>query len=306
MKLSLNLFAFALGAVFVSYSALASENSFTGNPASTDELRGMATLTCSGSLIRLNRNADQNVVLLTNGRCAKRHFINPGDAVINSPYDRGDILVYLGDSEPEKIAVTRLLYATMSDTDIALIELEATYAELEDRGAQVYSVSDSDADSKVGTTVLVVSGYTKQKQHCTIEKNIPLLLEDVWSTRNQVSFDANCVIEGGWAGSPMIDPTTQKIVGMVNASNTQGGICTLDNPCEIEGKSEKMAFRGRTYGQKISRLSDCVTTDGEIDLNLKGCALPAPKTLRKKTVIPTKKEATEQGKKASLSQWPSI
>lgn len=306
MKLSFAPFAFVISAVLASYSTFASGPSSAGTPASNDELRGMATLSCSGSLVRLNRNADQNAVLLTNGRCAKRNFISPDDAVVDGVYDRGEVSVYFGDSEPEVVAVTRVMYAAMSESDVALIELAASYAELEARGAKVFDISDSNDDSTVGTSVLMISGYTKQKQVCTITKEVSVLLEDVWSTRNQTRFDANCIIAGGWAGSPMIDPLTQKIIGVVNTSNTQGENCTLDNPCEVDGKSKRMAVLGRTYGQKISGLNDCVSNAGEIDLALSGCKLLAPKALGTKSIDPSKKKVPVKSKKASFSKWPSF
>lgn len=247
-----------------------------GYPATPDDLKGLATLNCSGTLIRLKRGLDQPAVLLTNGHCAQRKFIDPDTAIANTPYDRSDISLYYGAIEPEKVIPTRVLYATMTDTDIALIELKSTYRELEAKGARIYELSDTDTDAKEETPVQLVSGFHKEKQLCTVSHIVDTLIEDVWTYRNAIALTDPCPIEGGWSGTPLMDPTTLKVVAILNSSNLQGGLCTLENPCEVSRGGDRLAFRGRAYAQRTAGILACVNHDGEMAMNQPGCNLKKP------------------------------
>ena len=89
-----------MGGLFllVSTSAFA-----VGSPATDDDLRGNFALSCSGVLVRMNRGPDQNAVLLTNGHCAKKGFVDPDDAIVNAPYDRSEIQAYVGTVATESV-----------------------------------------------------------------------------------------------------------------------------------------------------------------------------------------------------------
>lgn len=246
-----------------------------GYPATPEDLRGMASLVCSGALVRLNRGADQPAVLLTNGHCATNGALDPDDAIVDVPYERGPVSLFVGGETPEAVAPSRVLYATRTGTDVALIELKATYRELEAKGAKVYEISD--ADAKPDGEVQVLSGFWKQKQLCGVSHIVSALVEDVWTTRDSLAMKEPCPTQGGWSGTPMIDPATLKIVGILNTTNTAGQLCTLDNPCEVISGGNRLAFNGRTYGQRTSPIVECVNANGDLDLARPRCALTKPK-----------------------------
>jgi V8-like Glu-specific endopeptidase len=270
---------FTLGArsVLVLILIQASASAFAeGYPATSDDLRGMASLACSGALVRLRRGPDQPAVLLTNGHCATNATIEADDARVDIPYERGDLSLFLGGDTPEVVAPNRVLYATRTGTDLALIELKSTYRTLEARGAKVYEISSEDA--KPGTDIALVSGYWKEKNLCAISHIVESLVEDVWTTHDAYAMKDPCPTQGGWSGTPMVDPTTMKIVGILNTTNTAGALCTLDNPCEIVAGSARLAFNGRTYGQRTSLILGCLTETGTLDLTRPTCELTKPKS----------------------------
>lgn len=256
----------------VSIAALAITLAF---PATPEDLRGMASLTCSGALVRLGRGPDQPAILLTNGHCARAKMIDPDDALVNAPYERGPISIYVGTETPVEVAATRILYATMTGTDLALIELRSTYRDLEAKGARVYEVAEDDA--KVESSVQIISGYWKEKQLCAVSHVVESLSEDAWTFKNAMALREPCPVQGGWSGTPLLDSTNSAIVGLISKSNATGGLCTLDNPCEVLKGGERLAFHGRTYATRVSPVLDCLTRDGDLDLGRRSCKLQKPK-----------------------------
>src|SRR5690606_29476710 len=142
----------------------------------------------------------------------------------------------------------------------ALIELNATYQELEEKGARVYEISSHDA--KPGDSVVMITGFHKEKQLCSVSHVVDRLLEDQWESKGALALSEPCEIRAGWSGTPLVDPASfpdrPVIVGLLNSYNTTGGLCTLDNPCEVSPTGEKLAFRGRAYAQSIAGIMACV------------------------------------------------
>ena len=286
----------------ISLAALSVGSAFAvGYPATSEDLRGMVSMSCSGALIRVNRRDDQAALLLTNGHCATNASIDADDALVNVPYQRGEITLYAGTDSGEPVAPARVLYATRTRTDLALIELKSTYGELIKKGAKVYEVADDDA--KPGTDIQLVSGFSKEKNLCAISHVVPKLVEDVWTTTSAYAMKDPCPIAGGWSGTPMIDPTTLKIVGILNSTNVGGALCTLDNPCEVDDQGNRLAFAGRTYGQRTSMLIECFTEDGMLDLSRPRCGLVKPKPRPSPSPSPAPGPSTGSTRKKG-SVWP--
>lgn len=276
-----------------------------GYPATPEDLKGLASLNCSGTLVRLKRGVEQPAVLLTNGHCAQKKLITPGIALSNVPYDRSPITLYLGGTEPEPVTPSRVLYATMTGTDLALIELKETYGELEARGARVYDLSDSTADTQEETPVQIVAGFQKEKQLCKISHRVGILMEDEWTYEDSIALADPCPVEGGWFGAPLLNPTTLKVVALLNSTNATGGLCTLDNPCEVLPGGERLAFRGRAYAQKTDAILGCVDSGGNMAFTQSGCKLlkPLPAPSPSPTPPSPTPEPTPSRKKTSL--WPN-
>lgn len=277
-----------------------------GYPATPEDLRGMGSLVCSGVLVRMGRGAEQPAVLLTNGHCSTHQSIDPDDAVVDVAYERGEISLFVGGETPELVKPSRVLYATRTGTDIGLIELKSTYRALEAKGARVYEISETDAQP--GSDIQLVSGFWKQKQLCAISHMVGSLVEDAWTTRDSFAMKDPCPSQGGWSGTPMLDPTTMKVVGLLSTTNTAGQLCTLDNPCEVDAEGNRLAFNGRSYGQRTSPILECVNPSGDIDLGRPGCKLTKPK-IRGSTPKPepSKKPAPAPSPapdKPSTSIWP--
>ncbi len=265
------LLSISAASLFFAFSAFAE-----GYPATLDDLRGMSTTSaCSGVLVNLHRGREQPAVLLTSGRCATKREIPANDAIVDEPYGRETISIFIGNETAEAIATSRVLYATRTGSDLALIELKSTYRELEAKGAKIYDLSG--ADAKPMENVQLLTARWREKQLCAVSHTVASLLEGIWTTHDSFALKDPCPSVGGWAGTPMLDPTTMNIVGLLNTTNTGGQPCSNGNPCEVAGRN-RTAFRGRTYGQRTALILDCLDQDGEIDLLRSGCKLAKPKS----------------------------
>lgn len=235
------------------------------------DLEGAAQLNgCSGSVVRTAASAPTDpALLLTNGHCAAQRPA-PGDAVVNQPDSQ---VVSIADRQgyPQATArTTRLLYATMTGTDVALYRLDKTYAEL---NAKIFTLATEPAT--VGTQVAIVSA-AGDRYTCTIEAIIPRLREDGYQQEDSYRYDRACGPSHGSSGAPLVLADGATIVGVHNTSNDSGEQCTVNNPCEVAADGTVTAEQGRRYGQRTTMLPACLTVGSRLRLTAPGCTLQRP------------------------------
>jgi hypothetical protein len=74
----------------------------------------------------------------------------------------------------------------------------------------------------------------------------------------------------------MISVATGEVIGVNNTSNTDGGQCTLNNPCEMDRDGVITVHKGIAYGTQTYWLTTCVDPGNKLDLARPGCLLPKP------------------------------
>jgi hypothetical protein len=145
----------------------------------------------------------------------------------------------------------KILYATMTNTDIAILSLNHTWHELAEyglSGLRIYPES-----LKENMEIQRLERYpTFSKYNCLVEKIIPKLVESQWSWVE--SFRHGCENWGGASGSPIIDRNSGLLVGIHNTANEEGKSCTENNPCEIYTDGQVEVYPGKGYGQSIEKL----------------------------------------------------
>lgn len=244
----------------------------------------IALSNCSGSLVRFTSSvATDKAMMLTNGHCVSRGvfggFIQPGEVLVN---ERARYNVNLLDKNAKSLmALTsaRILYATMTDTDVALFELTNTYAEIEARtGTQALTIADH--LPAMGMDIQIPSGYWKRTYACQTEAIIPALHEAGWTFKNSIRFSQpGCETIGGTSGSPLVSAQTGEVIGINNTGNEDGEACTMNNPCEIDETGHQTVRQGRSYGQQTYLFYGCLAAAGSgerLNLNQPGCELPKP------------------------------
>lgn len=245
-------------------------------PGPTGNLSGTVRLPdCSASLVRPVTASDTDkALLLTNGHCRRPERPKPGQVIVDEPADiTGSVLSPAGRSLGE-VRATKVLYATMTGTDVLLAQLDSTYAQLEQRyGVRAYPLA---ATGPVpGQAIKVVSSYLERTWTCRAEAVVPELREGDYRSTRAIRYAAECGTSPGSSGSAVLDATTGELVAVNSTSNRDGRRCELDNPCEVDGNGISV-HKGRGYATQTAAITACVGEGNVLDLNRPGCALPKP------------------------------
>jgi hypothetical protein len=217
-------------------------------------------------------------MVLTNGHCTGS-FIPAGDARVNLASTRTfNLLNASGKSTLGTLRASKLIYGTMTGTDMALYLLTSTYAQIASR-YRVAPLLIADSHPVAGTAIRVVSGFWRKIYSCTISKFVPQLTEGSWTWQDSIRYsEPGCEVIGGTSGSPIISAGSYEVVGVNNTTNESGARCTVDNPCEIDSMGNVTVEKGASYGQQLYQLYSCVNASNAIDLSIPGCKLQKPAT----------------------------
>ena len=230
---------------------------------------------CSASLVRFPTSVSTDrAMMLTNGHCYEGGFLAAGQVLQNRTSSRRGTLLSPTGAALGTLTADRVLYATMTGTDITLYRLTRTFASVQSSfGVTARTIS---ASHPVAGDTFVPSGFFSRVFDCDILTFVPTLREDRWTWHDSIRFADGCGTIPGTSGSPVISVATGQLVGINNTANESGQSCTLDNPCEVNADGTTTAVRNRRYGQETYWITTCVTAGRTIDLTLAGCLLTRP------------------------------
>lgn len=246
--------------------------------AAAPSLAGTIALdNCSASLVRYAQSqGTDKALMLTNGHCYEGGMPAAGEVITDQPSSRsGKILNATGDPVGS-VSADKLLYSTMTGTDISLYELDATYDEItNDTGIEPLTLASSKPADQ--TSITVASGYWQRTWHCGINGFVDTLKEADWTMHDSVRYSMpGCDIIGGSSGSPVLDDASGEVVAVNNTINEDGEKCTLNNPCEVAADGTTTATKGEGYAQETYWITTCLTADRQLDLGVQGCLLTKP------------------------------
>ena len=229
---------------------------------------------CSGSIIKLSGQPNTApAIMMTNGHCIKNPggFLKPGEVVVNRESNMRS-KVFDKKMRLYNIQASKLLYATMTNTDVAYYELKQTYQEIENMGIEPLTLDST--MPIIGTDIDIISGYWERGYRCHIDGLVFALLEGDWTFTNSLRYsEKGCETIGGTSGSPIIQTDSRTVVGINNTGNRDGGRCEINNPCEQDDNGDINVML-RSYGQQTYNLYNCLTPDFQIDLEMASCDLP--------------------------------
>ncbi len=252
--------------------------------------RGVATMnndgySCTAFVVRppgcMNYKT-QKAIVMTNGHCTKSLDANGvtrstqakkkeklGDpnrilrdkSATGMEFTFGD---FAGAKEEERVKATstKVLYASMKEKDVAMIEINMTYAELEAKEIPSYKMADSSVPQEITT---VGRPFEKtpdtiifhRKAQCQLEKKVGLIEGD-WYWPEAIS--TNCPSQKGSSGSPMFN-SKGEVVGIVNTGTSNPGPgsprCPANSPCEIDKDAKHNYVPYKTYGFETGPLNNC-------------------------------------------------
>ncbi|MEU9183233.1 trypsin-like serine protease [Streptomyces sp. NPDC048484] len=236
-------------------------------------VEGAADLgTCAGSVVSTPVSRPQDpALLLTNGHCVQGERPAPGTALVDQPADR-EVPIADRQGYPQSTArAKRLVYATMTGTDIALYRLDKTYAQLKAEGAKVFRLASTPVRAGDPLTL----AYTGGRLACKAEAVVPHLREGGYQMDNSIRYATSdgCNPWGGTSGSALLAPDGNTVVGIHNTHNETGEQCTDNNPCEVGPDGAVTSVQGRGYGQQVQLMAACLTEGSKLDLSHRGCTL---------------------------------
>jgi V8-like Glu-specific endopeptidase len=264
------------GTALVGSGAAPAAADVTAKAVTVDFAGTVALSNCSGSLVKLPTSASTDPALvMSNGHCLSGGFLNPGEVVTNQTSSRTFSLLNSSGTSVDTLRATKISYATMTDTDVSLYQLNRTYSQIQSSyGIRPLELS---ADHPVqGTAIKVVSGYWTKIYSCAIDGFVHQLREGDWAWKDSVRYTSACDTIGGTSGSPVIDAATGKVVAINNTGNEDGESCTVNNPCEVDESGNVTVRQGINYAEETYGITKCFTTGNKLDLSLPGCTLPKP------------------------------
>ena len=246
--------------------------------ADDDRFAGTARLPgCSGAVVRWPAALDTDrAVVLTNGHCVRQPFLGAREVLVDERrWTRVDLLDGRGRVAREARAV-RLQYASMYRTDIALLTLRETYADLAGDGVTPLSLA-TEGPAR-GDRIRIPSGYWTEQRACTTTGTAYRLHERDWDWWGSIRLPARdgCSIRGGYSGSPIVSQDTGLVVGVANTGYVGGRRC-IDSACEENRHGRVVMRRHMNYGQQTSWLLGCLDAGRTFDLHAAGCRLAAPR-----------------------------
>ncbi|MBP0455437.1 trypsin-like peptidase domain-containing protein [Kitasatospora sp. RG8] len=235
----------------------------------------IALSNCSASLVRYPSSVDTDrAMMLTNGHCLPT-MPAAGVVIQNQSASRSGTLLSSSGSSLGTVQADKVLYATMTGTDVALYQLTDTFGSVTSKyGATALTISDTHPAD--GSAMYIPSSYWKQVWDCSINGFVPTLREDAWTWHDSIRYSSGCNTTHGTSGSPIVDAATKKIVGINNTGNDDGAMCTLNNPCEVAADGTTTVTKGQSYGEQTYWFTTCLGNGRVIDLNVSGCLLTKP------------------------------
>ncbi|MCB0394711.1 MAG: trypsin-like peptidase domain-containing protein [Bdellovibrionales bacterium] len=228
---------------------------------------------CSGSLVRFaDSKPNDRAMVMTNGHCYGK-FLNPGEFRVNERKNGSVVLRAEDGSALGYLDYNLVVYATMTKTDVMLLKLVSTFEEIKDEyGIEAFELSEDSPNG--GDEIDLISGYWVEGFTCAISDFVYQLKEKDWTWENSIRYAPGCNTRGGFSGSPLINRSTKKVVGIHNTGNEDGLMCKLNNPCEVNENGVVSYEKGLRYGQQTWWLYTCLDDQNEFDLGKDGCGLP--------------------------------
>lgn len=242
------------------------------------DFTGIASLSnCSASLVRYAESvATDKALVLTNGHCYEGGFLNPGQVLVNRSSTRSITLHRPNASRAGTVRASRIIYGTMTKTDMLVYEVNETFAAIKTR-LNVTPLTLAKQGPADGAGMAVVSGYWQRIYTCSVQATIPELREGSWTWKSSIKYrQPGCETIGGTSGSPVVSTSTGEVIGVNNTGNEDGQRCTVNNPCEVDAAGNITVDQGAAYGQQTWWIYTCLTASRSVDLNKAGCQLAKP------------------------------
>lgn len=224
---------------------------------------------CTGTLLDVGGKDSDPAYIITNGHCVGFSLLSEKGVSFdmesnpNKPMRFDYFVAQVVNNSFITIENKVIKFASMDNTDVAIVELDVTYDSLVKQGINSYKLATTPPKkgqliSVVGVPQSGVKTYGLRKSDCTIGEKV-YLNEGNYSFSN--SYRHRCSIVGGNSGSPVFDRESKEIVAVVNTAVDDGTEnledCALQKPCELGSDGSKTVKASENYAQPVYYLSGC-------------------------------------------------
>lgn len=120
-----------LGALLTAVTATVLLGVTPANAAAANFAGTVALSNCSGSVVKPAATPDTAPALvMSNGHCLESGFPGPGQVITNQTSTRTFTLLTASGSNKATLRAKKIIYGTMTDTDVSLYQLTTTYAQI--------------------------------------------------------------------------------------------------------------------------------------------------------------------------------
>ncbi|MFZ3475747.1 trypsin-like peptidase domain-containing protein [Streptomyces sp. 4.24] len=269
-------------------------------------LHGAGGMTCTATIISPAADPDPGARALI---LAAGHCVNPSMAtneiVVDKPAPAGWNFTpaYFKDNagEHRKFTVEQISYATMKNTDVAVLRISATYGELAAMQVKPKTLTDtppSGAAIQVGhapTDGVPAGEQYMRLSSCTAQASGVSLHEGPWLWEGAVRTDC-AGARGGSSGSAVtLVDEPGRIVAVLNTVASPDFLgCGRDRPCEGSTSGLEIPKDGTAYAVPVGAVASCLALDG-VDLRRPGCRLEAAPHVSLQFPAKTTRSHTSEG-----------
>ncbi|MBI3544603.1 MAG: bifunctional trypsin-like peptidase domain-containing/SEL1-like repeat protein [Deltaproteobacteria bacterium] len=242
---------------------------------------------CTGTLLDTGGNpASAPAYVLTAGHCLRRpgKTLGPFDVVVDAKVDGRFELNAFADVRTENrrvVKVRRFAYATMNGSDLGVVELDATRAQL---AAEGYRFSRIATDAREGSALELLgvpaaadvgpAFHVLHRANCVFQHNVYRATRVTNLERQAFRWDAailhDCSCVGGMSGGPLFVTGTDSIAGVASAATS------LEDVMETFEEPRIFQFDDFNLASRASPAVGCFAEDGTFTLKGTGCTLPEP------------------------------
>ena len=243
---------------------------------------------CTGFLFSTGTQPTAPAYVLTNGHCqgSATRLPDSREIIVNRSTKTKFIVNYFHDFKPDRltIRVKRLVYGTMKNNDIAILELTKMQQDLTKAGIVPLQIAVKPPSLGEPLAIVGVPSEGVKDElnflHITDCKvgELANVKEDIYNWKKSIRH--RCSTIGGMSGSPMISLKTNRVVGILNTGVNDNAAkqpqCSINRPCEVSKDGSIQTFPQENYGQLVDRIPSCFDRRGIFNLRQSTCKLERP------------------------------
>jgi hypothetical protein len=243
---------------------------------------------CSATLIESNSsNSAAPAYVLTAAHCVGSSLLSATTTILNQAEAAGKVMYFnyyqqnVAANNLIAVPATTIAYASMQQTDVAVVQIDSTLAALKEQGICAYKLAssrptagNSAINAGVPLSGVLAANYGIHLSRCNIGASVSIREGEY---RFVDSFRHNCSIVGGNSGSSLFSADTKEVIGVVNTTTNDSAMgeadCSLDKPCEVDSAGNVSTQSQYNYGQYIDFLAGCFNESGVFDTTLSSCGV---------------------------------